>query len=1117
MKKIILACSTMLLSAFVYAVNVSTAEDFAANIAADPTGSYTLTSNIDCSDWVSVASFTGSIDGAGYEIQNLKVPMFDTVGGSGTFSNIVFKDACITSKVANASVGVLANKFDGENFQLFNLSFDGCSIISAAKSNTIGMLAGELTVSGIISNCVVKSTCTLSGSSNISIGGLIGKASSSGAESSICFVKCENAAEVIFGNATHMFGGITVNAETKGASGKFAYIRFEDCTNRTSIVAKKTNCGFGGITYWSSAYSSSAMGEVSFVRCVNYGSAIFSGGASSPCRIGGIAGDSNKGKFVFDSCINYGTLASTNVEEQRSTAGGIVATVSAPIKQPFRITNCANLGDVSGYYAGGIVGSVSHNASYSSTRWYINSCIQKGVVTCRAITSEPGQVIGSLISSVKYPEFDFSGSLFQSDLLIGEYFEGAETTSILTNACVFASTSNYLVDGKDLATLNAYNDCNLWKQGSTSPILKIMDDEPAPDIITVTFKDADSFDSSVIATYSISRGSSVIPPVNPEHEGYTFIKWSLDDFSNLTEDTEIVATYLAGSLEYTVRFLDWDGGVIGEPQLVEYGNAAIAPVNPNRDGYVFVGWEGDYSAVFSDVDVYAKYVVANIDITTSEEFVLSLSENCVPGVTYHLKDNIVLPSDWVSIDLVANIDGGGYTISNYSGVPLFSVVYGNVSNLILDGYNSETMAATEVKISGDYKTFGVLADVLDGGTVSDVIVRNYTINSGRYTTMGALVATMRNGATLYRVHIEESCVINLKQSFAGGIVGKFNRTEDFSPKNELGYDLEGAILVGIYDSTNSAPIIITGGGNAVAGGIVGDANIANSTYKFEMVISNCVNTASISPQKDLVVDSEFCLGGFVGERDFNLTGNAGVLKIIDSSNYGDISAIGGESSYGGFIGHTYRAAKTQFIRCQNRGNIGGLVRENGEALMVGYAAGFIGIVSDLYVGNPFDFVDCANYGDIACGKYAGGFLSYVAGNGGHHLALSMVNCANYGTISINDTVNGAAGQTFAAFDTDMSFGSFTLTISNCLLTSSDVYGRIMEQSKEGKIIETVELNHTYVDDNKIIKATVKALDGIAQEQGYEPWVLGVVDNNVYPELECFAERIFSLETLIIIK
>ncbi|MBR6109290.1 MAG: leucine-rich repeat protein [Clostridia bacterium] len=57
---------------------------------------------------------------------------------------------------------------------------------------------------------------------------------------------------------------------------------------------------------------------------------------------------------------------------------------------------------------------------------------------------------------------------------------------------------------------------------------------------------------------------------------------------------------------HTVTFLDWDGSLIYELS-VEEGDAAIAPEGLEREGYVFVGWDADFSCVIEDLTVTALY------------------------------------------------------------------------------------------------------------------------------------------------------------------------------------------------------------------------------------------------------------------------------------------------------------------------------------------------------------------------------------------------------------------------------------------------------------------------------------------------------------------------------
>ena len=56
----------------------------------------------------------------------------------------------------------------------------------------------------------------------------------------------------------------------------------------------------------------------------------------------------------------------------------------------------------------------------------------------------------------------------------------------------------------------------------------------------------------------------------------------------------------------TVSFVDWDGTLLSK-QFVEYGQGAVTPAAPERDGHTFYKWDEDYSKVTRDLTVTALY------------------------------------------------------------------------------------------------------------------------------------------------------------------------------------------------------------------------------------------------------------------------------------------------------------------------------------------------------------------------------------------------------------------------------------------------------------------------------------------------------------------------------
>ncbi|MDI6452551.1 InlB B-repeat-containing protein [Peloplasma aerotolerans] len=137
-----------------------------------------------------------------------------------------------------------------------------------------------------------------------------------------------------------------------------------------------------------------------------------------------------------------------------------------------------------------------------------------------------------------------------------------------------------------------------------------------PTTFTVTFN-ADNGTTPV--TVEVEEGNTVQRPQDPTKEGYTFNDWFLGDdayvFSTpVTANITLVAKYteVVVETEYTVSF-NSVGGTAVSSQIVDAGDQAIEPTQPEKAAFSFNGWllngvAYDFSApVNSNIELYAKY------------------------------------------------------------------------------------------------------------------------------------------------------------------------------------------------------------------------------------------------------------------------------------------------------------------------------------------------------------------------------------------------------------------------------------------------------------------------------------------------------------------------------
>lgn len=119
----------------------------------------------------------------------------------------------------------------------------------------------------------------------------------------------------------------------------------------------------------------------------------------------------------------------------------------------------------------------------------------------------------------------------------------------------------------------------------------------------VTFVDVED---NVLKVERVYMDKDATPPEAPPREGYVFKEWDTS-YEMIRSDRTCKAIYESDkSAIYTVRFIDKDGTLL-KKQLVYNHSSATPPNVTAPEGYVFTGWDNDFSDVMSNITVMALY------------------------------------------------------------------------------------------------------------------------------------------------------------------------------------------------------------------------------------------------------------------------------------------------------------------------------------------------------------------------------------------------------------------------------------------------------------------------------------------------------------------------------
>lgn len=141
-------------------------------------------------------------------------------------------------------------------------------------------------------------------------------------------------------------------------------------------------------------------------------------------------------------------------------------------------------------------------------------------------------------------------------------------------------------------------DCNSEEQVAETYSVSFFDYDRSP--IGVKLKEDDE---TLVYVQSVKKGESAVAPISPTREGYEFKGWN-KDFANVTSDLDITAQYVQ-----VCEVVFWNDNEIHDVKMVEYGkNAELPLIDPVKVGYRFDRWDGKYTNVIANTDIYAEFV-----------------------------------------------------------------------------------------------------------------------------------------------------------------------------------------------------------------------------------------------------------------------------------------------------------------------------------------------------------------------------------------------------------------------------------------------------------------------------------------------------------------------------
>ena len=293
------------------------------------------------------------------------------------------------------------------------------------------------------------------------------------------FIGCDydKAYSGTFNGAGHTVQGVYCNDQIKGRAGLFGYVRGATIKN-VKVTGYIKSLGFaGGIA----AYIREG---TSITDCVNAATVISSCTNQFSVATGGIVGRAEQATQEhpnqITNCINTGIVRGQSSDGGASSGGILGAAANSTI-----ITNCANLGSVSG----GDFGSSNRNSTcvggilgFSAIDITVSDCYNTGAVTSDANSDlRIGGIVGDLWSTSQISNCYNIGNVATSNATtrLGS-IAGKSYTSSITNCYYLPSTAGQVCGESDTAsTVTATTEKSAFDFANGGVLALLMANRPA--------------------------------------------------------------------------------------------------------------------------------------------------------------------------------------------------------------------------------------------------------------------------------------------------------------------------------------------------------------------------------------------------------------------------------------------------------------------------------------------------------------------------------------------------------------------------------------------------------------------------------------------------------------